>query len=157
MRVHHVVFRVLPKLLMSLRTLALLLLIIMPACASPGGATREHLSGSSSRISAPAPLVGQAPTATGATTVIVVRHAEKATDDPRDPSLDAAGRLRAQALAAALEDAGVTALYATQYKRTRATVEPLAQRLGLAVVERPVNSGIADAYPRELAQEILSK
>lgn len=154
---HHVSFRVLPQLLMSLRTLALSLLIVMPACASSGGATREHLSGSSNRISAPASLAGQAPIAAGTTTVIVVRHAEKATDDPRDPSLDAAGQLRAQTLAAALEDAGVTALYATQYKRTRATAEPLAGRLKLPVMERPVASGNADEYAPGLAQEILLK
>lgn len=107
------------------------------------------------------PLAGQTPVPVqdvrSATTVVVVRHAEKATDDPRDPSLNSAGELRARALAAALGDAGVTALYATQYKRTRDTAEPLARRLKLPVVERPVVSGDADAYARELAQEILSK
>jgi broad specificity phosphatase PhoE len=51
----------------------------------------------------------------------------------------------------------VTALYATQYKRTRATAEPLASRLKLAIVERPVASGSADGYARELTQEILLK
>jgi broad specificity phosphatase PhoE len=121
---------------MSLRTLTLLLTVL---------------------LAAPVSLVGQLPGAPSSTTVFVVRHAEKATDDPRDPILNSAGELRAEALAAALGDAGVTALYTTQYKRTRATVEPLASRLKLAVVERPVASGNADAYPRALAQEILAK
>lgn len=92
----------------------------------------------------------------GATTVVLVRHAEKATDDPRDPSLSAAGQKRAEALAAVLEAADVKAAYATQFKRTRATAEPLAKRLGLSVVERPV-TGAAAAYARDLAREVLAK
>jgi phosphohistidine phosphatase SixA len=98
-------------------------------------------------LAAPASLAGQSPVTTGSTTVIIVRHAEKATDDARDPSLSPAGQHRAQALASALGDAGVTALYATQYKRTRATAEPLAQRLKLAVVECPVASGMLMDMP----------
>ena len=33
------------------------------------------------------------------TTFILVRHAEKATDDPKDPNLSEAGLMRAQSLA----------------------------------------------------------
>ena len=93
----------------------------------------------------------------GSTTVVVVRHAEKAADDPRDPTLSPAGQTRAQALAAALEDAGVTALYSTQFRRTRATAEPLAQRVGVPVTERAVESASMTSYARELAQEVLGK
>jgi broad specificity phosphatase PhoE len=108
-------------------------------------------------LAVPASLASQSPAATSTTTVIVVRHAEKATDDPRDPSLNSVGQLRAQLLADALEDAGVTALYVTQYKRTRATAEPLASRLKLVPVERSVASGSADGHARDLAREILSR
>ena len=70
-------------------------------------------------------------------TVFVVRHAERADDGAAkledDPDLSAAGRARAEALAAALEDAGVTAIFATQYKRTHQTAAPLAKALGLSV------------------------
>lgn len=69
--------------------------------------------------------------------VFVVRHAERADDGAAmmatDPDLSAAGRARAEALAALLKDAGVTAIFATQYKRTQQTAEPLARQLGLSI------------------------
>ncbi len=95
-----------------------------------------------------------APAAT--TTVIVVRHAEKATDDPRDPSLTQAGRERALALRDALKDASISAIYATQYKRNRQTAEPLALQFGLTVIERPVNSSNSATYPADIAREVLA-
>jgi phosphohistidine phosphatase SixA len=86
-----------------------------------------------------------------------VRHAEKGTDDPRDPSLSTEGRQRAAALSALLKDAGVKGIYTTQYKRTRQTAEPLAQQLGIAIVERPINSANSATYARDLAQEIVAR
>ncbi len=41
------------------------------------------------------------------------------------------GRARAQSLAATLKDAGVTAIFVTEYKRTQQTAAPLAQLLGI--------------------------
>jgi 2,3-bisphosphoglycerate-dependent phosphoglycerate mutase len=68
------------------------------------------------------------------TTVILVRHAEKNIEPNNpDPDLSPAGQARAQELARMLSDAGVNAIYATQYKRTQETVKPLADRLGLPV------------------------
>src|SRR5438874_4562261 len=68
------------------------------------------------------------------TTVIVIRHAEKIID-PNNPDVDLspAGQARAQELARMFGDAGVNAIYATQYKRTQETVKPLADKLGLRV------------------------
>jgi broad specificity phosphatase PhoE len=57
---------------------------------------------------------------------VVVRHAEKATDDPRDPSLSDAGLARAEALATLLRSRDVVAAYATQYRRTIDTAAPTA-------------------------------
>ena len=68
------------------------------------------------------------------TTVILIRHTEKIID-PNNPDVDLspAGQARAQELARMFGDAGVNAIYATQYKRTQETVKPLADKLGLRV------------------------
>lgn len=83
--------------------------------------------------------VGLVPSVAEAQMVIVVRHAERAdggTAAPgatmtgaSDPELSAAGKARAQALAAMLKDAGVTAIYTTEYRRTKDTAVPLAAAL----------------------------
>src|SRR6266581_1418541 len=68
------------------------------------------------------------------TTVILVRHAEKIIDpNNADPDLSAAGQARAQEIARMFGDAGVNAIYATQYKRTQQTVKPLADKIGVPV------------------------
>lgn len=73
-------------------------------------------------------------------TVIFTRHGEKATDDPRDPSLSPAGEARAQALAALLARAGVTHLFATEFRRTQATLGPLASATGVTVTVVPAGA-----------------
>jgi broad specificity phosphatase PhoE len=72
--------------------------------------------------------------------VFVVRHAERADAGMAaakvagaDPDLSAAGAERARALAAMLKDAGIRAIFTTEYKRTRDTAEPLARALGIRV------------------------
>jgi broad specificity phosphatase PhoE len=78
-------------------------------------------------------------------TVVLVRHAEKATEsDPEfdpaaasDPPLNAAGRARAEVLARTLAEAGVTSIYASEFARTRQTVAPLAAAIGVDVVTHP--------------------
>ena len=69
--------------------------------------------------------------------VIVVRHAERAdgvaTMAPAsDPELSEAGKARAQKLAAMLGDAGVVAIYTTQYRRTKDTATPLGDKIGVS-------------------------
>lgn len=59
---------------------------------------------------------------------IVVRHAEKASDDPEDPSLTAAGRERAARLASLMADESITAVYATEFRRTQQTGLPTANQ-----------------------------
>jgi 2,3-bisphosphoglycerate-dependent phosphoglycerate mutase len=68
------------------------------------------------------------------TTVILIRHAEKVVD-PNNPDVDLspAGQARAQDLVRMFGDAGINAIYATQFKRTQQTVKPLADRLGLPI------------------------
>jgi broad specificity phosphatase PhoE len=66
--------------------------------------------------------------------IFLVRHAERAAISghvPSDTGLSAAGRERAEALARALKDAEITAIYTTEYKRTRETAAPVARSLGI--------------------------
>ncbi len=98
-----------------------------------------------------------APANPGTTTIVVVRHAERSTDDPRDPSLSAAGQQRARDLSAVLRDARVTVIYTTHYKRTRQTAEPYAQEHGISIVERPISAANSATYARDLAQEIRTR
>jgi len=72
-------------------------------------------------------------------TVFVVRHAERADGESAgmtasDPDLSAAGKVRAEGLASALKDAGITAIYVTEFKRTQQTAAPLATALGIQPV-----------------------
>lgn len=68
------------------------------------------------------------------TTVILVRHAEKIID-PNNPDVDLsdAGQARAQEIARMFGEAGVNAIYATQYRRTQQTVKPLSDKTGVPV------------------------
>lgn len=72
------------------------------------------------------------------TTVIFVRHAEKAAEPAEDPSLSDAGRRRVAELTRQLSDAdvvaGVDAVYVTPYRRSIETGEPLAAHLGLELL-----------------------
>ena len=85
------------------------------------------------------------------TTVIVVRHAEKAQTPAADPPLTAEGSLRADQLAGALRDAGVTAIYSTPYARTQQTAAPLARSLGITVTETPIPNRNVAAYATDIA------
>ena len=80
-------------------------------------------------------------------TVFLVRHAERADSSPgtsptmaADPDLSEAGRARAEHLAEALKDAKITAIFATEFKRTQQTAAPLAKALGLTVKVLSSNS-----------------
>jgi len=81
--------------------------------------------------------------------VVITRHAEK-QDATSDPSLSAAGRARADRLAALFAERSPTRLVATEYKRTQETLAPLAKRTGLTVDVRDA----ADVKP--LAKELAA-
>lgn len=70
-----------------------------------------------------------------ATTVLVVRHAEKLdpNSNVQTEPLSPAGEARARDLADAVYRAGITAVYATDFVRTKSTVQPLADTFGLSV------------------------
>ncbi|WP_460734758.1 phosphoglycerate mutase family protein [Lysobacter tyrosinilyticus] len=77
--------------------------------------------------------LGESIDADATTTYVIVRHAEKGNDDPRDPTLTAEGLARANRLADSLRDAPLAAVYATAYRRTQQTALPSAQAHRLAV------------------------
>jgi len=77
-------------------------------------------------------LAAPAALAQTATTVIVVRHAEKAAEPKDDPPLTAAGQARAAALLDVARDAGVSAVITTQFARTRDTARPVVDELKLS-------------------------
>src|SRR4051812_23445880 len=61
-----------------------------------------------------------------ATTVVVVRHAEKQLDKGDDPSLTPAGQEHAKALAKLLDRQKIDAIFTSDMKRTQETAAPLA-------------------------------
>lgn len=87
------------------------------------------------------------------TTIIVVRHAETAQNGTADPPLSPQGRARADLLARMFGDSQlkehVDVLYTSPDLRSRATAQPLADRLGLT----PLITRQDD--PRALARRML--
>ncbi len=82
-------------------------------------------------------------------TIILVRHAEKADATSPDPELSDAGKERAQRLVKKIGKYRPGAFYSTDYKRTRDTVTPLANK-------RKKDVKIYDARkPKELIDEIM--
>ena len=77
--------------------------------------------------------------ATAEPTIFLARHAEKADSgaDPKNPDLSTAGRARAEALGRMLRDAGVVAVFATEYARTQQTAEEVRRASGAAVTIVP--------------------
>lgn len=68
-------------------------------------------------------------------TIILVRHAEKGADTEQngDPSLSAAGSERARRFAKRIAGLRPGAFYASEYKRTKETIEPIARKRGKPV------------------------
>lgn len=76
------------------------------------------------------------------TTVILVRHAEKASETG-DTELSPAGVERAKELARVLTAVKVDAVYTTQYRRTKDTAAPFATARGITPVVRDVGKTYA--------------
>jgi broad specificity phosphatase PhoE len=91
--------------------------------------------------------------AQGKKTIILIRHAEKETSemtDQNDPPLDPSGKERAERLVKKIGKYHPGAIYSTNYKRTRGTVEPLAK-------ERNKTIQIYDASkPQDLVNTIMA-
>ncbi len=95
-------------------------------------------------------MLALAPLATADTTVVVVRHAEKALDQGKDPHLTAAGHERAELLAALLRTQKIGGLYTSEFHRTRETLVPLAEQSGLTIVTVPARETAERLTPEHL-------
>lgn len=96
----------------------------------------------------PIPARAQAPT-----TVVIVRHAERASDTDRDPVLSEAGSERARALAEAMRLAPPGVIIVTQYRRTALTAQPVAYENALAPITVVTEPDIA-AHARKVAAAV---
>jgi broad specificity phosphatase PhoE len=90
-------------------------------------------------------------------TVIAVRHAD--IDLPHgsaDPELNAAGRIRADALAHVVERTGVSTVFTSEFARTKQTVAPSARELGLVPRLTPAATMLArDALAGRFGEVLL--
>ena len=95
------------------------------------------------------------------TTVIFVRHAEKAAEPADNPGLSNAGKRRAAELARQLVDAdvipglGVDAVYSTPFRRTEETAKPVADALGLPVIS--YDAADTELFIEDLVREYKGK
>ena len=95
------------------------------------------------------------------TTVIFVRHAEKAVLPADDPGLSEAGRRRAAELARQLVDAdvvpgkGVDAVFSTSYRRTVETAKVVADALDLPVLT--YDAADTEAFIEAMVKEYKGK
>ncbi len=73
--------------------------------------------------------------------IVLVRHTEQAGSGPFpgtvDPPLTETGKQRAKALATVLRDAGINAIYGSEFRRTVQTAEPLAKDLNIEIKVHP--------------------
>ncbi len=93
------------------------------------------------------------------TTVFIVRHAEKASPTG-NPSLNPAGRARAEQLVHVLAEANIEAIYSTEYRRTQETAEPLLSFLKhqmpqLNIKSYSSSSEVAEKVKREYSGQRL--
>jgi phosphohistidine phosphatase SixA len=85
------------------------------------------------------------------TTVFLLRHAERADEPRQDPPLTEKGVARSQALARLLGNAGVKAIFTSQFTRTKMTAEPLARQLGITATA--ISLKTSPSNPRAIAEE----
>lgn len=91
------------------------------------------------------------------TTIILVRHAEKADDEAADPSLSAAGQARAEALQEALQHRPIDTVYTTQLQRTALTAAPVIDAHQPEVKEHIVTRGNIPYHVASLADTLRTQ
>ena len=86
--------------------------------------------------------------------VSLLRHAEREAAGS-DPSLSAAGRRRSKLLADMLAGSAIGAIFTSEFKRTKETAAPIAQRLGLSPVEIDDDITAAANQVRSASERVL--
>ena len=92
------------------------------------------------------------------TSVIVLRHAEKALSVDEDPVLSEAGQQRALRLATMLGSQKIDAIYVSDTRRSQLTAAPLAARLGVPVTIRSgkdIDGLLADIGERHVGGRVV--
>jgi len=89
------------------------------------------------------------------TTVFLVRHAEKESAPPDNPPLTEMGRKRSQALARTLKEAGIKAIYTSQFLRTQQTAEPVGALLAVTPASIPLKMDSRD--PRRVSEQSIKE
>lgn len=92
------------------------------------------------------------------TTVIVLRHAEKASMPAEDPPLTPDGEARARRLVDLLANPRIAAVYASDTRRAQETARPLAAALGLPLTVRPgrdIDGLLADIGRRHVGRTVV--
>jgi broad specificity phosphatase PhoE len=112
---------------------------VLAACASAAASTADS------------PVI---PDGKNETTVYVIRHAEKMSEQERDPDLSERGRARAESLAVQLRDSGVNMILTSNLKRTIQTAAPLARLRHITPKIIPIESSV-DAQVQRTANEVL--
>jgi phosphohistidine phosphatase SixA len=93
-------------------------------------------------LAAGSPAVAETAASNGPALVLLVRHAETAAEPADDPALSEAGRKRAQDLASALRDAGVTTIIVSPFRRTAETAAPLAAARNFRPMQVPIGRSV---------------
>ncbi len=65
--------------------------------------------------------------------IVLLRHSEKATDDPKDPSLSERGQNYARSLQELFSETKFDGAFSTPFKRTRSTIQHVAEVNGLKI------------------------
>ena len=89
-----------------------------------------------------------------ARTILLLRHAERVSSPPDNPPLSPAGEQRARDLVSAVGNAGIKAIFTTQYVRSVQTAQPLADRLAITPTQLVVDPSNPQAYVQDLIAHI---
>lgn len=87
-------------------------------------------------------------------TIYLIRHAEKADPNAKDPILSEAGSERANHLVELFKQATPNAIFTTQFQRTQLTAAPLSKANNVPITVLAINAENSAQYPALLLKQI---